>query len=82
MSAECRYAVAPKECYRGTGGDTMKRVANPDRFLCSWANFHPDAPAKLVDTPPWLQNNAMAGHLMRKGDCDKCPCFDRGEPVE
>lgn len=83
MSAvHCRYATAPEEMWAGTGPHDVKRVKEPERFLCAWAHYHPTSPEKLTDTPPWLQRNALAGHLMREGDCERCPCFERGDPVE
>lgn len=79
--APCMYAVAPEECFE-VRGDRTERVAQPERFLCAWAEFHPDAPAKLVDTPPWLSRNAIAGAWMRAGDCAHCVAYQAGEPVE
>jgi hypothetical protein len=51
-------------------------------MLCAWAIYAPAATAALTDAPDWMARNAMAGHLWRDGDCDRCPCFERGEPVE
>lgn len=77
----CRYATAPAEMWRDSNRGWVK-VEEPERDMCSWATFHPESAEKLSNTPPWLQRNAIAGHLMRKGDCEKCPLFERGDPVE
>ncbi|WP_332763959.1 hypothetical protein [Phenylobacterium sp.] len=78
----CRYATASTEAYVVHPGGQHERVTDPPRDLCAWAQFHPASAEKLTDTPPWLQRNALAGHLMRAADCATCPCFERGEPVE
>lgn len=69
----CIYLVASEEAYRidpHTGKQTPAEV-----LLCNWAEFAPEAQPKLIDTPPWLQRNSLAGHLMRDTDCQTCPCF-------
>lgn len=81
----CRYASAPQELWEQRsklGVPGWQKVAEPDRFLCSWATFHEESVEKLSNTPPWLQRNALAGHLMRKDDCASCPCYSPGDPVE
>lgn len=79
--SECRYATAPSD-FEVVEIGGRRTAPTPDRFLCAWAQFHPDAPVKLIDAPPWLQRNALAGHLMQDGDCAICPLFEAGEPVE
>lgn len=77
---ECRYLTASEEVeVLGPGGGV---VATPARDLCAWAIYHPASADKLTDTPPWLARNATAGHLWRAADCERCPAFERGEPVE
>lgn len=78
----CKYATAPMESWESKTGHGWTKIAEPERDLCSWADFHPEAVEKLSNTPPWLQRNALSGHLMRKGDCEVCPLFERGDPVE
>lgn len=78
----CKYATASAEVWEDSILHGWKRVEQPERDLCSWADYHPEAVDKLSNTPPWLQRNALSGHLMRKGDCEKCPLFERGNPVE
>ena len=60
MSQPCRFANRPEVMTDAAG-----REIPAERMLCAWAHFHPAAPAKLVDTPPWLSRAALAGHLMR-----------------
>lgn len=79
---ECKYASAPSELWVGDNLSQMKPVKPSERFLCSWAIYSEQAVAKLESTPTWLQRNALSGHLMKKGDCETCPCFERGKPVE
>lgn len=79
----CKYATAPVEMQeRSNLTGKWRDVPNPDRFLCSWADYHPNAVEKLSNTPPWLQRNALAGHLMQKGDCERCPLYDEGDAIE
>lgn len=78
----CIYATASTEAEGYSVHRGWEKIKDPPRNLCAWAHFHPDAPAKLVDTPPWLQRSVLAGHLMRDGDCDICPAFTRGKAVE
>jgi len=79
--SECRYLVAPDAHeFRTVSGE---RIASPaPRMLCAWAIYHPASADKMMDAPDWLARNAMAGHLWREGDCDRCPCFDAGDAVE
>lgn len=75
----CVYCEPASEAYRidaRTGKETPCEV-----LLCTWAEYAPEAQDKLIDTPPWLQHNALAGHLMRPRDCETCPCFKaKGTP--
>ena len=79
---KCKYATAPAELYTQNANGEFVQISNPDRTLCAWATYHPEAVEKLTGTPPWLQRNALAGHLIRESDCDTCPLFERGPPVE
>lgn len=79
---DCKYLVAPDEYELKTVHMGDFRPAPAPLMLCAWAIYHPASGAALTDTPDWLVRNAMAGHLWRDGDCDRCPCFERGEPVE
>lgn len=77
---ECRYLTAPAEAeVLGADGGP---VLSPPRDLCAWAIYHPASADKLTDTPPWLVRNAVAGPLVRRGDCDRCLGFEPGAPVE
>lgn len=78
----CRYLVAPDAFELKTVHDADFQPAPAPRMLCAWAIYHPASTAALTDTPDWLVRNAMAGHLWRVGDCERCPSFERGEPVE
>ena len=82
----CRFASASSEAYviplSGIHYGKEQKVEKPERDLCTWASYHVTAPDKLVNTPPWLARNAMAGHLMRQGDCDKCCCYEAGSDIE
>lgn len=43
-------------------------------MLCGFADNRPE---RLVDTPRWLQRNALAGHLLDyPRDCIGCPAFE------
>lgn len=70
MSGKCRYLVASEEAYRI--GDKGEKLGGAVVRLCSWGE---SAPTQLVDTPRWLQRNALAGHLWNEGDCTNCPAF-------
>jgi hypothetical protein len=78
---ECKYLVAPDEFEVVPCLGAAKAKPAP-RMLCAWATYHPDAVEALRVSPPWLVRNAVAGHQWRDGDCDRCPAFERGEPVE
>lgn len=78
---DCRYLVGADDY--STGIDT--RSAKPERspkMMCVWAHYHPAAVEKLADTPPWLIKAAMAADQWRPGQCERCPCFKAGAPVE
>lgn len=73
----CRYLTRPAEAYQlGAGADPSKNVAmtSPVR-LCAWAGEADEAVTKLEGAPIWLQRNAMAGHLWRDGDCERCAAY-------
>jgi hypothetical protein len=79
----CKYAVASSEAYvMDDRTNNLRKVENPPRDLCAWALFDPHAPAKLLDVPPHVSRNAIAGHLMAADDCLMCPCYEPGDPVE
>lgn len=78
----CKYATAPTKMWRGQSSETMVKVAEPPRFLCAWGTHHPESAEKLTGTPPWLQRNAESGHLMNPSDCETCPCYSPGYPVD
>lgn len=68
----CTYAKRSEKAYIVEDDNTLTPTEGP--VLCSWAMD--SAPEKLVDTPRWLQRNALAGHLLRHPeDCEGCPCF-------
>lgn len=68
----CRYAKRAEEAYRVEDDDSLTPVAGP--VLCSWAQD--SAPDALLNVPPWMQRNALAGHLLRfPEDCRRCPCY-------
>ncbi len=70
-SMTCRHLTRSEEVYVVTDAGPVR--SSHVVLLCAWAD---NEPAKLVDTPRWVQRNALAGHLYREGDCAGCPCFD------
>ena len=84
MTEPCIYLTAPVEMHETRRfGDGWRRVENPERFLCAWATYAPEAVEKMTDVPPWLVRNAGAGHLVRpETDCPLCPYNQPGDPVE
>ncbi|WEK38657.1 MAG: hypothetical protein P0Y50_08835 [Candidatus Brevundimonas colombiensis] len=81
MTRPCRFLVAA-DAYQ-TGVDMRRLSPTPaPAMLCVWAHYHPDAVAKLADTPPWLTKAALAADLWRPGQCDRCPCFEAGAAIE
>lgn len=78
MNARCIYCRPATEAY-WINALTGKQTPAEGPLLCHWAEEAPEAQAKLIDTPPWLQHNALGGHLMRDKDCATCPCF-RADP--
>lgn len=84
MTEQCQYLTAPIEMEETKRfGHGWRKVEAPERFLCAWAMYAPDAVDKMVEVPPWLVRNAMAGHLVRaETDCPACPHFKPGASVE
>lgn len=81
MSA-CRYLVQPDEYEVSTDHGRTFRPAEAPRMLCAWAIYNADAVAVLSAAPASIARNALGGHLWREGDCERCPCFAPGDPVE
>ncbi len=72
----CRYLEQSEEAVEidaRTGRQTPAVV-----MLCGWAENA--APEQLLRVPIWLQRNALSGHLMRDGDCEKCSAYQAKEP--
>ena len=68
---QCRHLTESTKAFRynedGTEGEPITVM------LCAWADHEP---GKLLDTPRWLQRNALAGYQVEpRGDCVGCPCF-------
>lgn len=84
MSEPCIYLTAPAEMHESKRfGDGWRKVEAPERFLCAWAHYHPDAVEVMMKSPPWVAVNALAGHLVRPDrDCPRCPFHQPGPPVE
>lgn len=78
---ECRYLVGADEYETGIDPRRTRPEPSPP-MMCVWAHYHPAAVEKLADTPPWLIKAALAADQWRPGQCDRCPCFERGAPVE
>lgn len=79
--ADCRYLVAADNYTTGATLDRVEPARSP-RQLCAWAHYHPDAVQALASAPPWVAKDALAGDRWRPGQCDRCPCFQPGAPVE
>lgn len=74
----CKYLEKSSEEYvidAKTGEERFVPEAERDYSLCTWADDDPDGVAALSKAPRWLQRNALAGHLWKRGDCDGCPCY-------
>lgn len=79
----CKYASCADESWeRSPISGRWVPKKDVKRDMCTWALYHPDAVDKLTNVPPWLSRNALAGHLMRPADCESCPLFEEGDPVE
>lgn len=78
----CKYASATAEAWARNAKGQWVQIKKHDRDLCTWAHYHPDALDKLMQVPPWLTRNALAGHLMKPEDCETCTLFDPGDAVE
>lgn len=68
----CRYLQAADEAY-AIGEDGREHPTTV--LLCTWGLEAPRSADALLDTPRWLQRNAMSGHLWREGDCKGCPGY-------
>lgn len=87
VARNCIYCAAPDELVevdpktgKQTEIDTTRVDAVPDHaFLCTWADNSPEGVKVLAFAPRWLQREALAGHLMRSGDCTGCRCFKARE---
>jgi hypothetical protein len=44
-------------------------------WLCAWASTL-DGRSLLMGAPPWVGREAMAGHMMKPGDCAWCSKWD------
>lgn len=69
----CIYAEESEDAVMidGRTGEEMPCTVT----LCCWALYSPEAQDKLIDTPRWLQNQALSGYPLGPDDCRNCPCF-------
>jgi len=67
----CRHLLQAENAVRlDMAGKRMPAVV----LLCGWADGA--APGQLLNIPIRLQRNALSGHLMRDGDCEKCAAYE------
>jgi hypothetical protein len=45
-------------------------------WLCAWGTSISGG-AALIDAPPWVQRETLAGHMMRPGDCAGCAAWEK-----